>query len=291
MYYYFYKITNNINGKYYYGVHHTENINDGYMGSGVLLWRAYNKYGQSNFTKEIIRYFDNADDMFKYEAEIVNEDLVKDVNCYNIALGGFGGNLIAGLSEEEKNKWRNKLSESGKESYKNNPDRAKQHSNKMKEYYSIQENKDKLREIMKPIVTSEEYRDKMSKSTSGEKNGMFGYKWSEEQNRKRSETMKEVYKDPIHKQNLMNAIYKRGDEWRKHISESRKGIKLSDEHKRAISEGNKGHVVSDETRKKLSLANKGKKRPKISEALRGKPSGTSGKHWKLDQITNKRIYY
>lgn len=120
---------------------------------------------------------------------------------------------------------------------------------------------------------------------------MFGYKWSEEQNRKRSETMKEVYKDQIHKQNLMNALYKRGDEWRKHISESRKGIKLSDEHKRAISEGNKGHVVSDETRKKLSLANKGKKRPKISEALRGKPSGTSGKHWKLDQITNKRIYY
>ena len=120
---------------------------------------------------------------------------------------------------------------------------------------------------------------------------MFGYKWSEEQNRIRSETMKEVYKDQIHKQNLMNALYKRGDEWRKHISESRKGIKLSDEHKRAISEGNKGHVVSDETRKKLSLANKGKKRPKISEALRGKPSGTSGKHWKLDQITNKRIYY
>ena len=174
MYYYFYKITNNINGKYYYGVHHTENINDGYMGSGVLLWRAYNKYGQSNFTKEIIRYFDNADDMFKYEAEIVNEDLVKDVNCYNIALGGFGGNLIAGLSEEEKNKWRNKLSESGKESYKNNPDRAKQHSNKMKEYYSIQENKDKLREIMKPIVTSEEYKQFKSESMIGKNNPMYG---------------------------------------------------------------------------------------------------------------------
>lgn len=43
--------------------------------------------------------FDNADDMFKYEAEIVNEDLIKDDNCYNIALGGFGGNLIAGYSE------------------------------------------------------------------------------------------------------------------------------------------------------------------------------------------------
>ena len=58
MYYYFYKITNNINGKYYYGVHSTTNINDDYMGSGKYLHRAYNKYGQSNFTKEIIKYLD-----------------------------------------------------------------------------------------------------------------------------------------------------------------------------------------------------------------------------------------
>jgi hypothetical protein len=49
MFYYFYKITNKINGKYYYGVHSTNNIEDGYMGSGVVITKAYEKYGIGNF--------------------------------------------------------------------------------------------------------------------------------------------------------------------------------------------------------------------------------------------------
>lgn len=36
-YHYFYKITNTINNKYYYGVHSTDNLNDGYMGSGTVI--------------------------------------------------------------------------------------------------------------------------------------------------------------------------------------------------------------------------------------------------------------
>lgn len=90
-YYYFYKITNNINEKYYYGVHYTDNLDDGYMGSGKILHYAYKKYGKSNFTKTILKYFSNKEDMFKYEAEIVNEELLKDPNCYNLKCGGTGG--------------------------------------------------------------------------------------------------------------------------------------------------------------------------------------------------------
>lgn len=87
-YKYFYKITNNINGKYYYGVHCTDNINDGYMGSGTRLKNAYKKYGIENFTKEIIKFFDTTHELYEYERMIVNEDLIKDNNCYNIKLGG-----------------------------------------------------------------------------------------------------------------------------------------------------------------------------------------------------------
>lgn len=87
-YKYFYKITNNINGKYYYGVHCTDNINDGYMGSGTRIKPAYKKYGIENFTKEIISFFDTTQELYEYERTIVNEDLIKDDNCYNIKLGG-----------------------------------------------------------------------------------------------------------------------------------------------------------------------------------------------------------
>ena len=88
MYHYFYKITNKLNGKFYYGVHNTNNLNDGYSGSGKILKEAYKKYGIENFEKVIEKFFDTEEDAFGYEKEIVNEDLIKDPNCYNIQVGG-----------------------------------------------------------------------------------------------------------------------------------------------------------------------------------------------------------
>ena len=39
-YYLVYKTTNLVNGKIYIGKHETDNLNDGYLGSGKLLKRA-----------------------------------------------------------------------------------------------------------------------------------------------------------------------------------------------------------------------------------------------------------
>lgn len=87
-YHYFYKITNNINGHFYYGVHNTNNLEDGYMGSGARLHYAYKKYGVENFTKEILKFFDTSKEAFEYEAEVVTDKLISQEECYNIELGG-----------------------------------------------------------------------------------------------------------------------------------------------------------------------------------------------------------
>ena len=88
MFHYLYKITNKINGKFYYGVHNTDNLNEGYMGSGFALKKAYKKYGIDNFEKEIIEFFDTTDDAFKKEHEVVNEEMVRNHQCYNNQIGG-----------------------------------------------------------------------------------------------------------------------------------------------------------------------------------------------------------
>jgi len=83
-----YKITNLINEKFYIGQHSTNDLDDGYMGSGIYLKRAFDKYGVENFKKEILHNFDNFNDMNNKEIEIINEEFVKRKDNYNIILGG-----------------------------------------------------------------------------------------------------------------------------------------------------------------------------------------------------------
>ena len=88
MRYLIYKITNLINGKYYIGRHATDDVNDNYMGSGIAIRNAIEKYGLEHFVKEIIAEADSREELWKLEKEIVNDSVVKDDKSYNMAYGG-----------------------------------------------------------------------------------------------------------------------------------------------------------------------------------------------------------
>lgn len=90
-YHFVYITVNLVNGKWYIGKHTTSVIDDNYKGSGKIIRRAVEKYGEENFRCEIIRFFETADDAFDYEKELVTESVVKDQSSYNIRPGGSGG--------------------------------------------------------------------------------------------------------------------------------------------------------------------------------------------------------
>lgn len=113
IFYTVYIITNTINSNIYVGVHRTNNLDDGYMGSGKLIKRAIEKYGRDNFTKEYLAIYDNMEDMYEMESQIVNIDYLNSGGCYNISEGGFGDwsfvNKI--LTKEQRSKygsWKNR---------------------------------------------------------------------------------------------------------------------------------------------------------------------------------------
>jgi hypothetical protein len=90
-YYTVYKITNIDSNKVYIGAHKTDDLNDDYMGSGNMIKRAINKHGIDKFKKEYIAIFDNPEQMYNLERELVTEDFIKRDDTYNMRVGGSGG--------------------------------------------------------------------------------------------------------------------------------------------------------------------------------------------------------
>lgn len=104
MYYYIYVTTNLINGKKYIGQHTTEDLNDGYLGSGKLLKRAIKKYGKESFEKVIIDFAEDKHSLDFLEQKYINKfNALTDEEYYNLTMGGTGS-LGRMVSDEQKEK-------------------------------------------------------------------------------------------------------------------------------------------------------------------------------------------
>lgn len=175
---YLYKTTCIVNNKFYIGIHSTNNIHDGYLGSGLHLTRSVEKYGKENHIVEILEYFDNRDELSLKEREVVNEELIKDPKCMNISIGGgtpilYGeANGFYGKKISEENK---KIMRAGLDKKQEDPEfrkRRSEHSRKIYETYSPSFTGKKHTEETKikiGLVTS--------KAQKGEGNSQFGTCW------------------------------------------------------------------------------------------------------------------
>lgn len=115
---YIYKITNKINGKQYIGMHRTDDIDDGYMGSGVLIKQAIRKYGKKSFIKEILEYCDDLILLNEQETHYILLYNTMTPNGYNLTTGGENG---FDISEET----REKISISNIKRFENEEEREK----------------------------------------------------------------------------------------------------------------------------------------------------------------------
>lgn len=165
-YNYVYKIINKVNGKFYIGSHITNDLNDGYFGSGTLLKRAIKKHGSENFVKQILQIYDNEIDARKKEGQYLKQIFKNNVVTYNL-LANVKGSY--GCSEQT----RNKMSVIRKEFFAQNPQAqlAFRKSYKKTGYgdknpfygkHHSQETKQKLRQIRTGSKNSQESKNKIS---------------------------------------------------------------------------------------------------------------------------------
>lgn len=213
--YLIYKITNKVNGKIYIGQHMTDELDDGYMGSGTAIRRAIKKHGIENFTKEILYFCTDFDTMNIMEEMIVSETFVARKDTYNLALGGMGG------KHPQTEETREKISKS-----------IKGHPGYTKGEHHSEETRKKISEANKGKNKgkhhTEDARKNMSDAHKGARNHNYGKPRSEETRRKISESLKgHRHSEETKKKISQNA---------NHHSPPNKGLPVSEEQKKKISE-------------------------------------------------------
>ena len=225
-----YQITNTLNNHIYIGVHTTNELEDGYMGSGTFIRKAIKESGKENFKKEILFFCNTKEEMLEKEKELVNLDFIKRKDTYNRIIGGSQFYPLGMTHTEETKK---KMSELRKRRIISEEERKRLSELRKRRIISEEERK-RLSELRKGKIVSEETKRKMSEVRKGRI-------VSEETKRKMSES---------------NKGKTHSEETRKRIGEFHKNKIVSEETRRKLSESGKRRTHSEETRKRISESKK-----------------------------------
>ena len=107
MYGFIYITTNHVNGRQYIGQKKYDKSGKWkkYLGSGIVLKRAIEKYGESNFSKEIIEECETKEILNNREKYWISYyNAVNSSEFYNLALGGDGGRTCYGKTHHASRK-------------------------------------------------------------------------------------------------------------------------------------------------------------------------------------------
>ena len=201
-YNYVYIITNLLNGQQYVGDHSTNNLDDGYLGGGILITRARKKYGRHNFKKEILEFFNTKKEAFDAQKKWINEYNTIRPNGYNISPAG-GTQCNGGYSNE----MRAQISKTVRKKYKEDPfyreriieattgvkqseETIERRVSKFRGRPRSEETKNKIGNANRGIKHSAQSRKNMSEAHKGQKPWNIGIKISAEQKEKISRTLK-----------------------------------------------------------------------------------------------------
>lgn len=184
-----YRTTCKVTGRYYIGMHSTDKLDDGYLGSGKRLWQSIRKHGIENHVYEIIEHLPSRELLRAREAELVNEEMIGDSMCMNIALGGGGGwEYVEGVRNFKRPEVQAKLRGLYVAARNANPELAKQWDEKARlghQAYLAAGVSPKLLETMSSVeykllqsqISKERWTNERKASVSGAKNASSGRPW------------------------------------------------------------------------------------------------------------------
>ena len=179
---YLYKTTCIVNNRYYIGMHSTNNLNDGYLGSGRRLTASVRKHGVNNHEKKILQFLETRELLIEAEIKAITPEMLTDVNCMNLMCGGSGGFI----SEEQQRHRSMCAGLKFSEIRKNNPNIDKEYREKLSKTTkkAIEEGRIKTWKELYDWTGrkhSDETKNKMSVSSKGqgvgEKNSQYGTCW------------------------------------------------------------------------------------------------------------------